>query len=244
MRACKRPWSAARRSRCSAITMSTGHARRHCCTIICRAVGARPRIYIPDRMTEGYGPSARAMLRLKDEGASLVVTVDCGAAADERADGGARCRAGCHRARSSCGRARAARLRARQSKPAGRHCPGRGIFAPPGSSFLFLVALNRSLRERRRGMRRKDPEPDLRAALDLVGLATICDVVPLTGRQPRVRARGSRQIVKAANGRDLQRSHVSPRRHRPSRHIIWDLFSGRGSMPAGGSGDAGLASIF
>src|SRR5476649_1979608 len=45
------------------------------------ALGAPPRVYIPDRMTEGYGPSARALLQLKDEGASLVITVDCGAGA-------------------------------------------------------------------------------------------------------------------------------------------------------------------
>ena len=49
------------------------------------ALGRRPRIYIPDRLTEGYGPSPRAMLQLHDEGASLVITVDCGAGGDERA---------------------------------------------------------------------------------------------------------------------------------------------------------------
>src|SRR5665213_3181149 len=46
-----------------------------------RAMGADLPIYVPDRMTEGYGPSALAFRRLKDQGAELVVTVDCGAAA-------------------------------------------------------------------------------------------------------------------------------------------------------------------
>ncbi|HVY03445.1 MAG TPA: DHH family phosphoesterase, partial [Caulobacterales bacterium] len=45
------------------------------------ALGKPPRIYIPDRMTEGYGPSPRAMQTLREEGASLVITVDCGATA-------------------------------------------------------------------------------------------------------------------------------------------------------------------
>ncbi len=45
------------------------------------ALGTPPRIYIPDRMTEGYGPSPAAMKVLQAEGASLVITVDCGAAA-------------------------------------------------------------------------------------------------------------------------------------------------------------------
>ena len=34
--------------------------------------------YIPDRMTEGYGPSVAAFTKLIDGGAKLIVTVDCG----------------------------------------------------------------------------------------------------------------------------------------------------------------------
>ena len=45
------------------------------------ALGAAPRVYIPDRMKEGYGPSPTAMRALSVEGARLVITVDCGAAA-------------------------------------------------------------------------------------------------------------------------------------------------------------------
>src|SRR6266446_2188039 len=47
------------------------------------AVGARTRVYIPDRQREGYGPNAPALLRLKAEGAAVVVTVDCGATAHD-----------------------------------------------------------------------------------------------------------------------------------------------------------------
>ena len=36
-------------------------------------------IYIPDRIVEGYGPNPQAMKMLSDNGASLIVTVDCGA---------------------------------------------------------------------------------------------------------------------------------------------------------------------
>ncbi|HEX9465904.1 MAG TPA: DHH family phosphoesterase, partial [Alphaproteobacteria bacterium] len=42
------------------------------------AAGGRVRVYIPDRQREGYGPNAPALLRLKAEGAAVVVTVDCG----------------------------------------------------------------------------------------------------------------------------------------------------------------------
>src|ERR1044071_7075350 len=47
------------------------------------AAGARASVYVPDRMREGYGPNAPALLRLKADGAAVVVTVDCGATAHE-----------------------------------------------------------------------------------------------------------------------------------------------------------------
>jgi len=50
-----------------------------------------------------------------------------------------------------------------------------------GVTFLFLVALNRALRDSGFYADRDLPEPDLRTHLDLVGLATVCDVVPLNG---------------------------------------------------------------
>ncbi len=43
-----------------------------------RAAGRELRVYIPDRIREGYGPNAPALLKLKREGIGLVVTVDCG----------------------------------------------------------------------------------------------------------------------------------------------------------------------
>jgi single-stranded-DNA-specific exonuclease len=48
-----------------------------------RDLGLRAGTYIPDRLLEGYGPSADALVRLAEAGASLVVTVDCGAMAFE-----------------------------------------------------------------------------------------------------------------------------------------------------------------
>jgi len=144
------------------------------------ALGAAPRIYIPDRMTEGYGPSPTAMQALAAEGAKLVVTVDCGSAAVAALD-----------------EAKAQGLdvvvldhhRVDAAPPAIAHVnpnqpgdtSGLGHLCAAGVTFLFLVALNRHLRDsgfyKQRGME----QPDLRLLLDLVGLATICDVVPLNG---------------------------------------------------------------
>ncbi|MGI9410281.1 MAG: DHH family phosphoesterase, partial [Hyphomicrobiaceae bacterium] len=36
------------------------------------------RVYIPDRLSEGYGPNPQAIDMLADDGAELIVTVDCG----------------------------------------------------------------------------------------------------------------------------------------------------------------------
>src|ERR1700741_1796528 len=59
--------------------------------ILLRRLGLEPIIYIPDRLMEGYGPSGAALVEMKRRGASLAVTVDCGAQAfealQEAADG-------------------------------------------------------------------------------------------------------------------------------------------------------------
>ncbi|MDE2500145.1 MAG: single-stranded-DNA-specific exonuclease RecJ [Alphaproteobacteria bacterium] len=140
-------------------------------------VGARPRIYIPDRMTEGYGPSAQAMLRLKEEGAGLVMTVDCGAGAVEALaaarDAGLDVIVLDHHAVEKEPPA-FAHVNANRAKDTS----GLGHLCAAGVVFLFLVALNRALRD---AGRYSEAEPDLRAYLDLVGLATVCDVVPLIG---------------------------------------------------------------
>jgi hypothetical protein len=46
-----------------------------------RAWGRDLGLYVPDRLEEGYGPSPEAFRYLKAQGAELVITVDCGAAA-------------------------------------------------------------------------------------------------------------------------------------------------------------------
>jgi single-stranded-DNA-specific exonuclease len=157
-----------------------------------RALNIETRVYIPDRMTEGYGPSAQAMRTLANEGAQLVITVDCGAAAHE-----------------ALAAARAAGLdvivldhhRADDAVPAfaqvNPNQPGcaseQGHLSAAGVTFLFAVALNRALRGWYgcQGI----AEPDLREALDLVALATVCDVVPLIGVNRAFVRAGLAQLV-------------------------------------------------
>jgi single-stranded-DNA-specific exonuclease len=144
------------------------------------ALGHPPRLYIPDRMTEGYGPNAAAMRVLKDEGASLVVTVDCGAAAtlaltEARALGLDVIVLDHHTVETLP----PAYAQVNPNQPG--DTSGLGYVCAAGVTFLFLVALNRALREQGWYAAHNIAEPNLMDQVDLVGLATVCDVVPLIG---------------------------------------------------------------
>ncbi|MBI1329282.1 MAG: single-stranded-DNA-specific exonuclease RecJ [Alphaproteobacteria bacterium] len=143
-----------------------------------KSLGSKPLIYIPDRLSEGYGPNTPAMMRLKDAGARVIVTVDCGAAADDALtaarDAGLDVIVLDHHAVTHQVPAYA---QVNPNQPG--DMSGLGFLAAAGVTFLFLVALNRTLRES--GYYEGRAELDLREALDLVGLATVCDVVPLVG---------------------------------------------------------------
>ena len=145
------------------------------------AIGRTPTIYIPDRLTEGYGPSPAALRRLRQSGIGLVITADCGATADA-ALGAAR-DAGLdvivldHHAIERADTAACAHVNPNRPDDTSEQTH----LCAAGVVFLFLVALNRHLRETGYYRAHTIAEPDLRASVDLVGLATICDVVPLVG---------------------------------------------------------------
>ncbi|MBL22801.1 MAG: single-stranded-DNA-specific exonuclease RecJ [Rhodospirillaceae bacterium] len=146
----------------------------------CRAAGAEVEIYIPDRMAEGYGPNLPALLKLKEDGASVVITVDCGIVAFEAIEGAGE--AGLdvivvdhHQAEPQLPAAVAVvnPNRLDDDNP-NKH------LAAVGVTFLLVVALNRVLRARGWYENGRE-EPDLLQWLDLVALGTVCDVVQLTG---------------------------------------------------------------
>ena len=144
------------------------------------SAGAVPQIYIPDRMSEGYGPNAPALLKLQAAGVSLVITVDCGAGATAALsvarDAGLDVIVLDHHAVET---APPAVAHVNPNQP--EDTSGLGQLSAAGVAFLFVVALNRALRDAGRFAGSKTAEPDLLSLLDLVALATICDVVPLVG---------------------------------------------------------------
>jgi single-stranded-DNA-specific exonuclease len=144
-----------------------------------RACGVEALIHIPDRVTEGYGPNVEAIRSLRGQGADLLVTVDCGTAGHEPLAEARRLGLDAvvldhHQAPEDLPDALAIVNPNRQDD-----LSGLGHLCAAGVVFLTLVALNRVLRTR--GFFAGRPEPDLLASLDLVALATVADVVPLTG---------------------------------------------------------------
>lgn len=146
-----------------------------------QAAGGVVSAYIPDRLLEGYGPSADALLALKAAGADLVITVDCGAQAFAALEAAAA--AGLpvvvidhHKTGTSLPPALAHVNPNRFDEEAGR---AYGAVAAVGMAFLLAVAVNRTLKQA--GWFQGRPAPDLMSLLDLVALGTVCDVVPLTG---------------------------------------------------------------
>ncbi|CDX24513.1 Single-stranded-DNA-specific exonuclease RecJ [Mesorhizobium plurifarium] len=134
-------------------------------------------IYIPDRIFEGYGPNPEAMRELISRGAKLIVTVDCGtnsATSIEAArEAGADVVVLDHHQVGGPLPSGAAVVNPNREDD----LSGQGHLCAAGVVFLCLVQTAKVLRER---LPNAAPV-DLLSLLDLVALATVCDVVPLTG---------------------------------------------------------------
>ncbi len=166
-----------------------------------RACGAIVSTYIPDRLLEGYGPSAGAMTALADAGAQLVVTVDCGTQGFEALD--AARAAGLdvvvvdhHKASTMLPSAIAIvnPNRLDELAPAAAY----GHVAAVGMAFMLAVATNRLLRGRHH-FSDALPEPRLLDLLDIVALGTVADVVPLTGLNRAFVAQGLKVMAQRRN---------------------------------------------
>ena len=160
-----------------------------------RGLGCPTLTHVPHRMTEGYGPNPAALRALLARGANLVVCVDCGTAAAEALsvlDGAADAIVlDHHKAEGPPPPVRATVNPNRLDDTSG--C---GLLCAAAVAFLTAVATVRSLR--RRGFFAARAEPDLMALLDLVALATVCDVMPLTGVNRALVAQGLKVMARRA----------------------------------------------
>ncbi|HWK36293.1 single-stranded-DNA-specific exonuclease RecJ [Sphingomonas sp.] len=164
-----------------------------------RDLGLNPRPYIPDRLMEGYGPSGEALVRLASEGATLIVTVDCGAQAFEalamaRDAGVEVIVVDHHQCAAALPVAHALVNPNRLDETEGA---AHGHLAAVGVAFLLGVALLRELRAR--GWFADRAEPRLLDLLDLVALGTVADVAALRGLNRAFVAQGLKVMAGRRN---------------------------------------------
>lgn len=146
---------------------------RHC--------GQMPPVYIPDRLNEGYGPSVNALQTLHAEGAKTVVMADCGITAFAPVLAGRNMGMDIiifdhHEPEDNLPEAN------HVINPKRRDDTSRtDMLAACGVTFLACVAVNNVLRREGFYAREGIAEAPLKSWIDLVGLGTVCDMVPMTG---------------------------------------------------------------
>ncbi len=157
-------------------------------------------IYIPDRISEGYGPNSEAFVKLKKEkNIDLIITVDCGISGFDS------CKVGKelglkivitdHHLGDTVLPEADAVINPNRLDETTEYKTLAGV----GVGFLFLIALNKKLRESLYYEKNNIKEPDLLNFLDLVALGTICDVVPLVGLNRAFVRQGLKVIHRRTN---------------------------------------------
>ena len=196
--------------------------------------GLEPQVHIPDRIFEGYGPNIAAIDKLIDGGATLIVTLDCGTVSD---------------APIAHARGRAADVLVIDHHLSDFELPdanaivnpnrpddvsGLGYLCAAGVTFMVLVGTNRLLRQRGdTGL------PDLMGLIDLVALATVCDVVPLKGLNRAFALRGL-EIARQQKNRGIAALALAARVNGPLNTYHLGYLIGPRINAGGRIGDAAL----
>ena len=156
-------------------------------------------IYIPDRTSEGYGPSIKSFKKLIEKKISLILTVDCGTMSFEAID-----YANNHNVDVIVLDHHQSEIRL--PKAYSLINPNRfddnsdlNYLCAAGVCFMTLVSLNTNLRNSNWFIKNKIKEPNLLEFLDLVSLGTICDVVPLIGLNRAIVKQGLKILNKNKN---------------------------------------------
>lgn len=157
-----------------------------------REIGAQPIYHVPHRVEEGYGLNVEGLKRLRELGAGLVVTVDCGISnANEVAAANAfgldLVVVDHHQPPDELPPAVAV------VNPHRKDCgfPDKGMCAA-GLAFYLVIGLRAKLREA--GWFKNAAAPDIRHFLDIVALGTIADMVPLKGVNRTLIKRGLAEL--------------------------------------------------
>ena len=145
------------------------------------SINQKVHTYIPDRQTEGYGPTINAFNKIINSGAKIIFTVDCGTLSYKPIESAQKLNVDVivldhHQSDIKLPKACAIVNPNRYDDTSGLN-----YLCAAGVCFVFLVALNKKLRDSNWFNLKKIPEPNIIDFLDLVSLGTVCDVVPLVG---------------------------------------------------------------
>ena len=156
-------------------------------------------IYIPDRKNEGFGPNEKAFLEFINLKVDLIFTVDCGTLSYGPID---------YEKKNNLDVIILDHHQSEIKLPAAHAIvnPNRlddrselNYLCAAGVCFMFLVALNKRLRDKNWFLDNSFKEPDLMNILDLVSLGTVCDVVPLVGLNRALVNQGLKILKKKNN---------------------------------------------
>ena len=156
-------------------------------------------IYIPDRKTEGFGPNETAFSKLIDLGVNLIFTVDCGTLSYSPIEFAKKKNTDViildhHQSETKLPAAHAIVNPNRFDDKSELN-----YLCAAGVCFMFLIALNKRLRDQNWFLNNSIKEPDLMNILDLVSLGTVCDVVPLVGLNRAIVYQGLKILKKKNN---------------------------------------------
>jgi single-stranded-DNA-specific exonuclease len=161
-----------------------------------RAVGAQPIYHVPHRIDEGYGLNIDGLKRLREQGVTLTVTVDCGIANAREVEAAKGFGLDIvvvdhHQPPDELPPAVAV------INPHQHDCafPDKGLCAA-GLAFYLVMGVRAKLRQA--GWFKNSAEPDIRRYLDIVTLGTIADMVPLQGVNRTLIRRGLAELGASA----------------------------------------------
>ena len=155
--------------------------------------------YIPDRKREGYGPSIKGFNKLINLGAKIIFTVDCGTLSFEPVNSAQSKNIDVivldhHQSEVKLPRAHAIVNPNRFDDTSKLN-----YLCAAGVCFMFLISLNKKLRNEKWFKKNNIEEPNLLNFLDLVSLGTVCDVVPLIDLNRAIVKQGLKIIKQRKN---------------------------------------------
>jgi single-stranded-DNA-specific exonuclease len=136
-------------------------------------------VFIPDRQKDGYGPSIKTFTNIINKNVNLIIALDCGTTSFEAIEY-ARSKnidvvvIDHHKSQETFPAANAI-INPNRIDETGDYY----YLCAAGVLFVFLVGLNKILRENYYFNKTMVQEPNLLDLLDLVMMGTVCDVVPL-----------------------------------------------------------------